>query len=153
MVLFYFARKVKAEGVKPAISQARKPVAAYLVGAVIFLAIFGPMIAGMLETVRDVSTAGAVDTAVDTAVTDGSNGSISPASGTTDSSGQVSVQFIAGALSTATDGVVVRGTVQGTSVSGTASLTVSGQALFISRQLRPLPRQVTITAEPRGRNF
>jgi len=28
-----------------------------------------------------------------------------------------------------------------------------GQALFISRQLRPLPRQVTITAEPRARLY
>lgn len=59
VVLFYFSRKMKAEGVMPAILQARKPVVGYLVGAAIFLAIFSPMIAGMFDTLRDVSTAGA----------------------------------------------------------------------------------------------
>lgn len=67
-----------------------------------------------------------------TAITDGSNGVISPGSGTTDANGSVGVQFIPGGLSTAADGVVIRASVQGTSVAGTASLTVSGQALFIS---------------------
>lgn len=66
------------------------------------------------------------------AVTDGSNGIISPGSGTTDANGMVVAQFIPGGLTTAADGVVIRATVQGTSVAGTTSLTVSGQALFIS---------------------
>jgi hypothetical protein len=66
------------------------------------------------------------------AVTDGSNGTISPGSGTTDANGTVIAQFIPGGLTTAANGVLIRATVQGTSISGTASLTVSGQALFIS---------------------
>lgn len=59
VVFFYFSRKLKAEGVKPAILQARKPVVGYLVGAAIFLAIFSPMISGMFDTLREVSTASA----------------------------------------------------------------------------------------------
>jgi len=66
------------------------------------------------------------------AVADGSNGLISPGSGTTDANGTVVAQFIPGGLTTAQDGVLIQASVQGTSVSGTASLTVSGQALFIS---------------------
>ena len=66
------------------------------------------------------------------AITDGSNGTISPGSGTTDANGTVVAQFIPGGLTTATNGVLIRATVQGTTISGTASLTVSGQALFIS---------------------
>ena len=66
------------------------------------------------------------------AETDGSNGTISPGSGTTDANGTVIAQFIPGGLTTATNGVLIRATVQGTTIFGTASLTVSGQALFIS---------------------
>ncbi len=66
------------------------------------------------------------------AITDGSNGTISPGSGTTDANGTVVAQFIPGGLSTAANGVLISATVQGTSIAGTASLTVSGQALFIS---------------------
>ena len=66
------------------------------------------------------------------ATADGSNGTISPGSGTTDSNGTVAVQFIPGGLTTAAGGVKILATVQGTAISGTASLTVSGQALFIS---------------------
>ncbi|MBG9389698.1 Ig-like domain-containing protein [Caenimonas aquaedulcis] len=66
------------------------------------------------------------------AITDGSNGSISPGSGTTDANGTVVSQFTPGALTTASNGVVISASVQGTGVFGTASLTVSGQALFIS---------------------
>lgn len=68
-----------------------------------------------------------------TASQDGSNGSIVPGSGTTDANGMTSVQFIPGALSTPSNGVVIRASVQqDTSISSTASLTVNGEALFIS---------------------
>jgi hypothetical protein len=67
-----------------------------------------------------------------TALTDGSNGTISPGSGVTDANGSVVVQFVPGPLTTAANGVVIRASVQGTGVEGTTSLTVSGQALFIS---------------------
>lgn len=67
-----------------------------------------------------------------TATSDLSNGTITPGSGVTDGSGMVSVQFIPGGLTTASNGVVISANVQGTTVSGTTALTVSGQALFIS---------------------
>jgi hypothetical protein len=69
-----------------------------------------------------------------TALSDLSNGTISPGSGVTDTNGIVTVQFVPGALTTANNGVKIQATVQGTSpaVSGVATLTVSGQALFIS---------------------
>lgn len=67
-----------------------------------------------------------------TATSDLSNGTITPGSGVTDANGSVTVQFVPGALTTGNDGVKIRATVQGTAVSGTTSLTVSGQALFIS---------------------
>lgn len=67
-----------------------------------------------------------------TATSDLSNGTITPGSGVTDANGSVTVQFVPGALTTANEGVRISATVQGTGVSGTTSLTVSGQALFIS---------------------
>ena len=51
----------------------------------------------------------------------------------TDTSGQASVQYIAGALTTANNGVQIRAIVQGTpSVFGVAQLTVNQSALFIA---------------------
>ena len=67
-----------------------------------------------------------------TALTDPSNGFITPGSTTTDASGIAVAQFVPGALSTPANGVVLKATVQGTGISSTASLTVSGSALFIS---------------------
>jgi hypothetical protein len=68
-----------------------------------------------------------------TAIQDGSNGTILPGSGTTDANGMTSVQFIPGALSTAANGVKLQATVQSNqSLSATASLTVNGEALFIT---------------------
>jgi hypothetical protein len=62
---------------------------------------------------------------------DPSAGNLSQASATTDSNGQATVQFIAGATPTAADAVVLRGTVAGTGVTGTATMTVNQSALFI----------------------
>lgn len=68
-----------------------------------------------------------------TATQDGSNGTITPGSGTTDSNGMTSVQFIPGALSTANNGVVVNAAVQSNpALFSTTTLTVNGSALFIS---------------------
>lgn len=63
---------------------------------------------------------------------DPSGGNLSQPSAVTDSSGQATVQYIAGATSTASDGIVVRGTVAGSGVTDTATLTVSQSALFIA---------------------
>lgn len=67
------------------------------------------------------------------AVTDGSNGSIAPGSATTDANGLATAQFIPGPLSTAANGVQIRATVQSNpTITSPASLTVNGEALFIS---------------------
>jgi Bacterial Ig-like domain (group 1) len=66
-------------------------------------------------------------------ISDPSGGNLSLASATTDSSGQASVQFIAGPNTTASNGVVLRATVAADSaVFGDATLTVSQSALFIA---------------------
>lgn len=84
-------------------------------------------------TVRDASGNPVAGSVVNfTALSDLSNGTISPGSGVTDANGIVSVQFIPGALTTASNGVQIQAAVQGSGVSGTTFLTVSGQALFIS---------------------
>jgi hypothetical protein len=89
--------------------------------------------ATLQATVRDVNGNPVAGSVVNfTALSDLSNGTISPGSGVTDSNGMVSVQFIPGALATASNGVQIQAIVQGSGVSGTTFLTVSGQALFIS---------------------
>jgi hypothetical protein len=69
-----------------------------------------------------------------TATSDLSNGTISPGSTATDANGIATVQFIPGALSTSTNGVVLKATLPAFPgvTSATANLTVSGQSLFIS---------------------
>lgn len=67
-----------------------------------------------------------------TTLNDVSNGLLSPGVATTDLNGRARVQFIPGANTTPANGVVIQGTVASTTISSTASLTVNGQALFIS---------------------
>jgi hypothetical protein len=89
--------------------------------------------ATLQATVRDAALNPVAGATVNfTALADLSNGTISPGSGTTDANGMVTVQFIPGALSTASKGVQIQATVQGTNVSGTTTLSVSSQSLFIS---------------------
>ncbi len=89
--------------------------------------------ATLQATVRDAAFNPVADKVVNfTATSDLSNGTITPGSGVTDANGTVAVQFVPGALTTGNEGVRISATVQGTSVTGTTSLTVSGQALFIS---------------------
>lgn len=63
---------------------------------------------------------------------DGNGGALNSPTALTDANGRAQVQFISGAVSTRTNGVKLRATVAGTSVAGTAAITVNGQALFIS---------------------
>jgi hypothetical protein len=87
----------------------------------------------LLATVRDAVGNPVAGRVVNfTAVTDPSNGTINPGSATTDAAGQAQTQFITGGLSTANNGVVISANVAGTAITGTASLTVNTQALFIS---------------------
>jgi hypothetical protein len=64
---------------------------------------------------------------------DPSGGNLSSASQVTDSSGQASVQYVAGGLTTASNGVKLKASVaSATSVFGNATLTVNQSALFIA---------------------
>lgn len=64
---------------------------------------------------------------------DPSGGNLQQASATTDLNGQASVQYIAGANATSSGGVVLRATVaSATTVTGTTTMTVNQQALFIA---------------------
>jgi hypothetical protein len=65
-------------------------------------------------------------------VADPSGGNLSQASATTDSNGQASVQFIAGATPTPSNAVVLSATVAGTSITSSAKMTVNQSALFIA---------------------
>jgi alpha-tubulin suppressor-like RCC1 family protein len=64
-------------------------------------------------------------------VSDLSRGALSAGTAVTDANGRAQVQFISGATSTPANGVVIQASV-GSSVTKTASLTVSGSALFIN---------------------
>lgn len=63
---------------------------------------------------------------------DGNGGTLSTPTARTGANGRAQVQFIPGAQSTRSNGVVFRAVVVGTTVQGTTALTVNGQALFIS---------------------
>jgi hypothetical protein len=65
-------------------------------------------------------------------VADSSSGALTQPSALTDFNGRASVQYVAGASSTASNGVIVQAGVASTSIQSTAALTVSGQALFVS---------------------
>ena len=84
--------------------------------------------------VRDAIGNPVKDAVVNFTVTDSGGGSLSQGSVPTDANGLATTQFIAGPSSTASNGVKLSATVQSTSpaVTGTASLTVNGSALFIT---------------------
>jgi hypothetical protein len=63
---------------------------------------------------------------------DGNGGTLSTPTALTDANGRAQVQFVSGAQSTRTNGVVLQASVAGTGIAGTTALTVNGQALFIS---------------------
>jgi hypothetical protein len=66
-------------------------------------------------------------------IADPSGGNLSQASATTDSGGQASVQYIAGASTTGNNGVQIKASVLGNpAVTNIASLTVNQSALFIA---------------------
>lgn len=66
------------------------------------------------------------------ATSDPSNGVISPGSAVTDESGTATSQFIPGSSGTGSNQTLFTAAVQGTAITGSASLTVNAQALFIS---------------------
>ena len=91
--------------------------------------------AQLLATVTDANGNPVTGASVDfNRLADPSGGNLTQASAVTDTSGHASVQYIAGALTTASNGVQVRASVAGTTplVEGDASLTVNQSALFIA---------------------
>lgn len=63
---------------------------------------------------------------------DGNGGRLTEASSLTDANGRAQVQFVPGSTSTEKDGVKIAAAVAGTGVTGTAVLTVNGEALNIN---------------------
>jgi hypothetical protein len=61
-----------------------------------------------------------------------SNGTLSSGNAITDSNGRVQVQFIPGATSTPANGVRIQAAVASTGINAITTLTVNGQALFIT---------------------
>jgi Bacterial Ig-like domain (group 1) len=84
-------------------------------------------------TVRDANNNLVQGQVVDFSITqDSTGGSLSVASATTDAQGQASTVYTASTTTSASNGIIVSATVQGTAVTGSASLTVGGQTVFLS---------------------
>jgi hypothetical protein len=63
---------------------------------------------------------------------DPTGGTLTAASATTNSQGQASTNYVASTTTSSLNGVVIDATVPGTTVSGSTSLTVGGQTVFLS---------------------
>jgi hypothetical protein len=85
-------------------------------------------------TVRDANNNLVQGQVVDFAITkDSTGGSLSVASATTNAQGQASTVYTASTTTSASNGIIISATVQGTSVPpGSTSLTVGGQTVFLS---------------------
>jgi hypothetical protein len=84
-------------------------------------------------TVRDANNNLVQGQVVDFTITqDATGGSLSVASATTNAQGQASTVYTATTTTSASNGVIISATVQGTAVTATTSLTVGGQTVFLS---------------------
>lgn len=84
-------------------------------------------------TVRDASGNLVANQTVDFAlVQDTTGGSLSAPSAVTNSEGQASVTYTASSTTSSTNGVQISGTVQGTTITGTTSLTVGGKTVILT---------------------
>jgi len=83
-------------------------------------------------TVRDAQNNLVEGATVTFALTDSTGGQLSVASAATDAQGRAQTTYTAGNTTSAANGVVITATVQGTAVSGQATLTVGGQTVFLS---------------------
>jgi hypothetical protein len=70
---------------------------------------------------------------------------LSVASATTNSQGQASTVYTASTTTSASNGIIISATVQGTAVTGSASLTVGGQTVFLSLGTGNLINEFSIT--------
>lgn len=83
-------------------------------------------------TVRDVNNNLVPNQTVDFTLTDLTGGSLSAATAITNAQGEATVVYTASSTTSATNGVTVTASVQGTAVSNSTSLTVAGQTVFLS---------------------
>lgn len=83
-------------------------------------------------TVRDTNNNLVEGQTVDFQLQDSTGGTLSVGSAKTNVQGQATTVYTASTTSSATNGVVVVGTVQGTPATGQATLTVGGQTVFLS---------------------
>lgn len=83
-------------------------------------------------TVRDTNNNLVPNQTVDFTLSDLTGGSLSAATAITNAEGQATVVYTAGSTTSATNGVTVTATVQGTAVTSSTSLTVAGQTAFLS---------------------
>ncbi|MGH8199779.1 MAG: beta strand repeat-containing protein [Steroidobacteraceae bacterium] len=83
-------------------------------------------------TVRDANNNLVPNQTVDFTLSDLTGGALSAATAITNAEGQATVVYTAGSTTSATNGVTVTATVQGTSVTSSTTLTVSGQTAFLS---------------------
>lgn len=84
-------------------------------------------------TVRDANNNLVEGQTVDFTITqDSTGGTLSIGSAVTNAQGQASTVYTASSVTSATNGVVIQGSVQGTSVTGQTTLTVGGETVFLS---------------------
>lgn len=83
-------------------------------------------------TVRDANNNLVPNQTVDFTLSDLTGGSLSAATAISNAEGQATVVYTAGSTTSATNGVTVTAGVQGTSITGSTSLTVAGQTVFLS---------------------
>jgi hypothetical protein len=87
----------------------------------------------LTATVRDANNNLVQGQVVDFTIThDSTGGSLSVASATTNAQGQASTVYTASTTTSASNGIVVSASVQGTAVTGSTSLTVGGSTVFLS---------------------
>ncbi len=83
-------------------------------------------------TVRDANNNLVPNQTVDFTLTDLTGGSLSAATAISNAEGQATVVYTASSTTSATNGVTVTASVQGTGISGSTQLTVAGQTVFLS---------------------
>lgn len=86
----------------------------------------------IIATVRDTNNNLVPNQTVDFTLNDLTGGSLSAATAITNAEGQATVVYTAGSTTSATNGVTITAAVQGTSVTSSTTLTVSGQTAFLS---------------------
>jgi hypothetical protein len=82
--------------------------------------------------VRDSQNNLVANQTVDFQLTDKTGGSISQATGITDSQGRAQTVYTATSVASSANGVTITATVQGTTIQGSVNLTVGGQTVFLS---------------------